>query len=240
MIPRCSTNPSGATHGRVLTFGFLEMGWEDTQYEEIHPTIGWIPVESFDPGNWKPNWPNEAFNRRTPRDAYWGAKLVGSFSDEQIAAAVGAGRLPAAAAKALTDVLIRRRDKVVAHWYAQVTPIENVHVTPLRGSDSPILELSFEDLGLTAGVWEPEGTRYFWRLDDPASGTRASGDEAADRGERQGVSLPLRRLPGDAGSAEKGFATLQLVASRDGVTNRAATVYLRWDGHGYRVVGLEH
>jgi hypothetical protein len=229
-----------ATLGRVLTFGFLEVGWEEQEHEEIHPTIGWIPVESFDPGNWKPNWPNEAFNNCTPRDAYWGAKLVGSFSDEQIAAAVGVGHLPDVAAQALTDILIRRRDMVVSHWYGQVTPIEHVQTTLNLDAGLARLELSFDDLGLASGVWEPGETRYFWRFDDPGSGTRSRGDRAADSGDRQAISLELRQLPGNAPGAEKDFATLRLVASREGVTNREATVYLRWDGHEYRVAGLEH
>jgi len=229
-----------ATLGRVLSFGFLEMGWEDARYEEIHPTIGWMPVETFDPGSWRPNWPNQAFNNRTARDGYWGAKLVGSFSNEQIAAAVQAGRLPAKAAAALTEILIRRRDKVISYWYAQVTPIENVDVTLLRGAASSILELSFDDLGLVAGVWDPEGTRYFWHFDDPASGTRGRGDRAARAGARQAVSIEPRRTPGDDRSADKEFAILRLVASREGATSRAATVYLSWDGSEYRVVGLEH
>lgn len=229
-----------ATLGRVLSFGFLQVGWEDQAYEEIHPTIGWIPVEIFDPGSWKPNWPNEAFNKRTPRDGYWGAKLVGSFDDEQIAAAVGAGHLPAAAAEALTEILIRRRDKVVSHWYAQVTPIENIDATLNLDGDPARLELSFDDLGFESGVWESGATSYFWRFDDPATGTRSGGDQAADSGDRQVISLELRRLPGDAPVAEKDFAILRLIASREGVTNREATVYLRWDGREYRVVGLEH
>ncbi|MGD2217315.1 MAG: hypothetical protein PVJ64_11175 [Gemmatimonadales bacterium] len=229
-----------ASLGRALSFGFLKMGWEGQQYEEIHPTIGWIPVESFDPGSWKPNWPNEAFNKRTARDGYWGAKLVGSFSDEQIAAAVGAGHLPEQAADALRDILIRRRDKVVSYWFAQVTPIENVDAKLLRSSDAPTLAISFDDLGLAAGVWEPEETRYFWRFDDPASATRISGDRAADSGDRQAIGLELPRLPGEAASGEGDFAILRLVARREGVTDREATIYLRWGGHEYRVVGLEH
>jgi hypothetical protein len=229
-----------ASLGRVFSFGFLEMGWEDLLYEEIHPTIGWIPVESFDPGSWKPNWPNEAFNMRTPRDGYWGAKLVGSFDDAQIAAAVGAGRLPEEAADALTGILIRRRDKVLSHWYAQVTPIENVETRLHLDADLARIELSFDDLGLDSGIWEPGETRYYWRFDDPASGTRSRGDRAAHSGDRQAVALELRRLPRDATSAEEDFAILRLVASREAVTNRAATVYLRWDGQEYRVVGLEH
>ncbi len=181
-----------ATIGRVLTFGFLEVGWEEKQPEEIHPTLGWIPVETFEPGSWKANWPNEAFNKRTPRDGYWGAKLVGSFSDAQIAAAVEAGRLPEEAAEALTDILIRRRDMVVSYWYAQVTPIENVEVKMTHGSGPGTLQSAFDDLGLDAGVWEPGETRYFWRFDDPASGTRGSGDLAADSGHRQAVPPPSR------------------------------------------------
>jgi hypothetical protein len=118
--------------------------------------------------------------------------------------------------------------------------VENVETTVYLDADPARLELSFEDLGLNSGVWKSGETTYFWHFDDPASGTRSGGEGAAGSGDRQVIGLALRRLPPVAPSAENDFAILRLVASREGVTNREATVYLRWDGRGYRVVGLEH
>jgi hypothetical protein len=51
----------------------------------------------------------------TDRDGYWGAKIVASFSDEQIAAAVAKYEDPRA-----RDYVVRtltRRDKIVRHWF---------------------------------------------------------------------------------------------------------------------------
>ena len=65
--------------GRMFTLGFFRMGWEEEPFEIIDPSIGWMAVEEFDPGKWKPNWPNEAFSSVKVVDGYWGAKLVARF-----------------------------------------------------------------------------------------------------------------------------------------------------------------
>lgn len=228
--------------GRMLTFGFLEAGWEGEIAEEIHPAIGWIPVETFVPAKWKPNWPNSAFNNRTPRDNYWGAKLVGSFTDEQIAAVVREGQLPQEAEEPLIRILIQRRDKVVSYYYAQVTPVENVATRLRRRGAEAMLEVSFDDLGLTAGVWEPAETRYYWAFDNPPSRRMQRGDEAARAGHRQTIRLALADLPGGGPAEDSQIAVLRLVAQRPGAQNREAVIYLHWDGaaRGYSVVGLEH
>lgn len=228
---------------RVFSFGFYTAGWEGQESEEIHPTIGWLPMDDFEPSKWRPNWPNAAFNKRTRRDDYWGAKLVASFSDEQIAAAVSQGQLPQPAEDALIRVLIRRRDKIVAYWYSRVTPLENPRVILDTDGDRPTLRLSFEDLALSAGLFEPGQTRYFWRFEDPASRSSAQGEKAAGAGDRQVIELELPKLPaaGREGSPDI-FGTLKLKVAHAGALNPEAIVYLRWDGPdvGYTIVGLEH
>ena len=68
---------------------------------EEQPEIGWFTAEDFDPDEYRSGRKVPAHRRMTDRDAYWGAKLVTSFSDEQIAAivaqaqpAAGRGDLP--------------------------------------------------------------------------------------------------------------------------------------------------
>ncbi len=232
-----------ATIGRLFTLGFLEKGWEDRQFEEYHPAVGWLHVEDFQPGKWKANWPNPAFNKRTARDNYWGAKLVGAFSDGQIAAAVSEGHLPPGAAEILTRILIRRRDKVVEHWYAKVAPIENPDAELQSTENGQALAVSFDDLGLQAAVWGPGETRYLWRFEDPASRTFSRGSRAARAGARQSLRIDLPATPaaGDLGR-DGAFATLRISAIRPRASSREAIIYLRWAGphDGYEVVGLEH
>ena len=253
-----------AVVGRLATLGFYRAGWEGEEAEVIHPSVGWMRVESFRPTRWTPNWPNEAYRQMTARDAYWGAKLVGAFSDRHVRAAVEAGRLPDAAAEdTLVDILIHRRDRILEHWYGRVTPLEEPRVEPGAagrvesaapdgagaGAGPPDaasgFTLTFRDLGLEAGAWSPGETRYRWRFAHPARGLEAEGTSGARGGARERVEV---RLPRGGGRAlevpgpREALATLRLAALRPGADGRAAVVHLRWrgPGAGYVAAGLEH
>ena len=233
------------TMARTVTLGFYKKGWEDVDFEQIHPSIGWIPVDGYDPGSWRPNWPNQAFRTVTPADGYWGAKLVASFSDEHVRAAVQEGALPVKEPEeALTQILIARRDKTVSYWYAKVTPIERVEAS-LAASSSPALEVSFEDLGLRAGLWTAEQTSYSWKFEDVYHQLEASADHSGEVGPRQTLRIDLDGLDFDAPGVSESEATAKLSVEvlRDAEpVGREAVVLLRWEGVGvgYRVVGLKH
>ena len=217
--------------GRLLTLGFYRVGWEGEAWEPIHPTIGWFRGEGFDPQRWKPNWPNEAFSNMTVADAYWGAKLVGGFDDERIRAAVAAGELPDPwAADTLAGILATRRDAIVRHWYAKVSPVEDPNVER-RGE---AWQLRFTDLGLHDGPWSRAGTRYEWRY-AAANGERGAGHEVTATGP-SGVEIALPAAP----SAEAATVVVRIVREGSGVEPRPARIYLRWTEDGYEVAGLEH
>ena len=235
--------------GRMFTLGFFRMGWEEEPFEIIDPSIGWMAVEEFDPGKWKPNWPNEAFSSVKVADGYWGAKLVGSFSEDQIRAAVSAGALPRQfAADTLARILSYRRDRVVEYWYAKVSPLENPEAT--RGSnDGAGFTLAFEDYGIKDGAWSAEGVSYQWELQHGALDRAWHGEQAAVPGSaRQTITVapdqPTSRAVGaDQNLSERdAIAVLQVTVKRDGGrgSRRPARVSLRWEGNGYQVVGLRH
>lgn len=218
-----------ATLGRMVTFGFYQKGWEDEEWAPIQPTIGWLSAGSFEPERWKPNWPNEAFHHQTTRDAYWGAKLVAAFTDEQIRAAVAAGGLPdEGAADTLATILMTRRDAIVRTWYAKVSPVEN----PSVGVRDGVPYVRFEDVGLRDGTWTRDGTRYEWRHDSRAGWT--GGDAATPVGSA-GVEIRLFGLPEPEARLE-----VRIVRRGSGVEPRPALLYLRRSGYGYEVAGLEH
>ncbi len=235
------------TTGRIFTLGFYRQGWERQPSEVIDPSIGWMQVETFVPVGWKANWPNEAFVNRTVRDSYWGAKLVGSFTDAQIRAAVDAGELPSEfAADTLAAMLSYRRDRIVEYWYARVSAVENPEVQADAASGAGF-GLAFDDYGIRDGAWPAAGVTYSWKLRHDALGRRWEGASPAGEGPRQILSIkpaaaaagaPTRVL-----SEEEAIATLELtVNSQDDEHGRPATVYLEWDvaARHYRVVGLEH
>ncbi|HSE49024.1 MAG TPA: hypothetical protein VLA96_07450 [Terriglobales bacterium] len=78
------------------------------------PSVGRYSADGFDPLAWKPTFPVIAFENLTLRDARWAARIVGSFTDEQIRAAVATGELSdPAAAEYLARQIMARRDKTV-------------------------------------------------------------------------------------------------------------------------------
>jgi len=233
---------------RLVTLGFYRAGWEGVEGAVIHPAIGWMSTKTFDPGSWEPNWPNRAYSRMTAADGYWGAKLVGSFSDSQIRAAVAAGDLPGEAADTLSEILEYRRDRIVEYWYRRVTPIEEPRVDEWSGPGGRRLRVSFRDLGLVEELREPGRTRYRWRLEHPELGVRAEGEFRGKRGSTRQTLAPQVAWPAELPSAGEltgtaALARLRIRALRsgDGIPE-PASVWLRWQGpeEGYRVVGLRH
>lgn len=242
--------------GRLLTLGFFRVGWEGAEWTAIHPTLGWLRGEGFEPQRWKPNWPNEAFSNMTVADAYWGAKLVGGFDDERIRAAVAAGELPDPwAADTLATILSTRRDAIVRYWYAKVSPVEN----PRAANGDGLVAVRFDDLGLRDGPWTASRSRYEWIFEEPLLDYRVGGvvPHAAPAGEVEILVpspvfeiAPLSRTDSDTPSAAQAaargrsgsHATLEvrIVRGGSGVEPRPARIYLRWTGDRYEVAGLEH
>lgn len=225
---------------RLFSLGFFRMPWQMTESAVIHSEIGWMPVEDFDPKNWKPRWPNEAFLRMTASDGYWGAKIVGSFTDAQIRAAVKEGQLSPVAADTLAKILSFRRDRTIEYWYAQVTPIEDIEVharsSAVQGSviKQSGITVSFDDLAIRQGVRAAADVSYDWRFKHPARGIDLHGRaDASDTTGRQTIEIAFSgERPGQAAGSEPSFAVLQINTAR---------VHLSWSAAtGYQVVGLEH
>lgn len=240
------------TVARLVTLGFYRVGWEGRESGHLHPTVGWMRVEDFEPEAWRANWPNRAFWNMTPRDAYWAAKLVAAFEPAHLRAAVEAAGLPDPSA---TDTLVAairvRAEKTVAHWYGAVTPLEEPALRAGGAAAGPgRLELTFRDLALEEEIAEPGATRYRWRFRHAALGLEASGTTPAGDGPPQRIVVDLpsptddrRRARGAAPTdGAAALARLEITALRPGSAGRPAVVHLRWRGReaGYEVAGLEH
>jgi hypothetical protein len=249
-----------AFFARLPTFGFYKVGWEGKEYEVIDPSIGWIPVDSYRPGGWKPNWPNAAFRSATVADGYWAAKIVGRFSDGLIRAAVEAGELPdRRAADTLTAILIARRDKTVDYWFGRVSPLEGVLVDCTDAS-GPGFGVRFDDMGIAVGARHRSNTRYEWELRDEGRGRHWKGSSFPPGAgpSRLHVAPPAATdacrptsavetpSSGHTDVSPERLAVLRIRAEKLGPTAtprpRPANVYLVWisEEEGYAVIGLEH
>jgi hypothetical protein len=95
-----------------------------------YPSIGYIEGETFDPMAYRSNWPNPAFDNMTRRDGYWAAKIVASFTNGQIEAAVRAGEYSDPnAERTLVQILEQRRDRVADYWFRRVAPLDRFRFT---------------------------------------------------------------------------------------------------------------
>jgi hypothetical protein len=110
---------------RYVTLGFVQEPWRKIPRTVEIPALGNFESAVWNPDGFKSLQPHPAFRERTHGDDYWGAKLVASFSDAQVAAAIDAAGYEDPRVKpALLQLLLERRDKLVRYWFDRVTPLD--------------------------------------------------------------------------------------------------------------------
>jgi hypothetical protein len=201
----------------AFTFGIADRAWRRVKYPVI-PEVGNLEADFFDPDKWKPEYPNPAFERMQPEDAFWAARIVARFSDEAIAAIVKTGRLGNPDAEAyLADVLKKRRDKVVARYYRVVSPLAG-----FRLADGTV---AFDDLGPRSGLASAGAYETEWAAFDNVTGARKP------------LASPARSLAIPA--SDEPFLVMRARAVRDeGARDPYVDVFLR-NGPSPSVVGLD-
>jgi hypothetical protein len=133
---------------RLITLGFAVEPWRRAKQKTGLPSVGNFEAEMFVPDEWRPSQYVQPFRKMALGDAYWGAKVVASFSDRQIAAAVdAAGYEDPRASAYLRQILSERRDKIARYWFARVAPLDFFEVR-----DG---ELHFHDLAVDLGLESP-------------------------------------------------------------------------------------
>ncbi len=148
---------TAAALSNFFTLGLNVRDWEKAPEVEF-PSVGRFSSVGFRPGKTAMNVLNPAFSMRTDLDGYWGAKLVMSFTDEQLQMVVQEGRLSDPAAEAfLLNILQQRRDMTGKYWFSRVNCLDNFTVHDLPGE---LQELRFRDLGIESGFWLDKDTKY--------------------------------------------------------------------------------
>jgi len=72
---------------RIATVGLSGGDWAETVAPDW-PGVGHFESGGFVPEKWRPEWPNPAFQRATPADAFWAAKKIRHFSRSDVARVV--------------------------------------------------------------------------------------------------------------------------------------------------------
>jgi hypothetical protein len=170
-------NPHRPVHGKaylidprymiaaVPQLGFHQFSWDTVSTRFQYRETGYFESDLFNPGKWVPTHPNPAFEKMTLRDAFWGVKVVSSFSNEDIVAIVETGEISnPEAEKYLVETLIQRRDKIISHWSKKITLFSNFEVTE---SNSELL-LKFEDISSNYAVLSKDKITYRFKI-NPAT-----------------------------------------------------------------------
>lgn len=147
----------GAIGRSMAEAGFYVKPW-DVPIKMEYPAVGYFESEYFDPERWRPTYPNPAFLRATVRDGYWGAKIVTSFTDEDIDTIVHTGGFTdPRAERYVATVLKARRDKVGRYYFNLVNPLERFS---LADTASGKQALTFENLALSRRYVPAETVAY--------------------------------------------------------------------------------
>ncbi len=150
------------TIGRsMVEAGFYVKPWEIPIKME-YPSVGYFESEYFDPERWRPSYPNPAFLRTTLRDAYWGAKIVTSFTDEDIEAIVRTGGFTdPRAARQIADVLKARRDKIGRYYFSLVNPLDRFTVSEGPSGEQALV---FDNLAISRNYAPAKSAIYQYTI----------------------------------------------------------------------------
>jgi hypothetical protein len=194
---------------QFLSLGLYVPGWMRADYPHI-PEIGHLEYETFDPETWRNNYPNPAFDLRTPGDTYWAAKKAMAISNEAIRAMVEAGQYSDKEAVDWTArCLIERRNRIGRAFLNDVLPLDNFAVRSGK--------LVFEDLAVKYGFHKRREYTVKWSEFENAAGRKAPIAGAAT------MNLPRAR-------SEYLVADIQADDPQ-----KTVTVYVR----GEKVVGID-
>lgn len=216
----------------AVTFGLWVNPWEEIDATDFipHPSVGYFRSGTFHPGRWVPVHPIPAFENMTLRDAFWGAKQVMSFSDDDIRAIVETGELSSREAEDyLVKTLIERRDKIGAYWFRKINPVDKFQVE--RRGDQIILQ--FVDLGTEKGIFDSETTRYVYSL-------KSTDGEVFEEHGTTGQHTFTHTVPAQT-PGESQVLLYEMVTQRKEVkaAEKKVKIYVIEDRSGIRVGGIQ-
>lgn len=199
----------------MVSLGLHVPAWQRADFPHIR-AVGHFDAATFEPGKWKPNYPNPAFLNCRPDDAFWAAKQVVAFTDAEIRAMAETGEYSdGRAVEYLTRTIAERRDRIGRHYFSQVLPLDNFRIE--NG------QLRFDDLAVLRGFATVRTYQIHWARYDNQTGreTPMGGESSArlpDIGERGYCKADIRRAGGD---------------------RKNVAVYLRRGNDAWSVVGIE-
>jgi hypothetical protein len=149
---------------QFLSLGLVVPAWMRAHYPHL-PEAGHLEYKTFDPETWRNNYPNPAFDLRTPGDTYWAAKKVLAFRDEDIRAIVATGQFSdPRAAEWIARCLIERRNRIGRAFLNDVLALDDFAIRDGK--------LAFTDLAVKYGFHAARQYSVAWSVFDNRTGQR--------------------------------------------------------------------
>jgi hypothetical protein len=209
----------------AISFGIWDRPWRHVKYPD-YPAIGRFEGDFFKPEKWRPEYPNPAFERMLPEDAFWAARIILRFSDEMIRAIVKTGKIADPEAEDyLVRTLIKRRDKIIRHYLPQTSPLDEFRIEREGASNS----LNFVNLMLTSGLSDSDVYEYEWFQFDNLTGTLTK--------LIQSTTTSQTRIPVPQGGSEYIMVRIQSEGTEKS-PQHSIDIYLR-DQANPKIVGIE-
>jgi hypothetical protein len=203
---------------QIASLGLFVPRWARAHYPRL-PSVGRFEWQVFDPEKWVPEYRNPGFANRLPDDAFWAAKQVMAFSDDEIRAIVKAGQYSNPAAEEwVAKCLMARRDKIGKTFFAKVLPL---HRFSVEGN-----HLVFEDLAVKHKLKPSRNYKVQWSRFDNVT--------------QQQSPLPCVNtltLPNEVPQAGPGEYFAAEIDGGD--AQKSVTVFLRKEMRDIKVVGID-
>lgn len=208
-----------------ISLGIWDRSWRYVQYPD-YPAIGRFESDFFQPDAWRPEYPNPAFERMLPADAFWAVRIIHRFSDEMVRAIVKTGKLQDLEAEDyLVQTLLKRRDKIIRHYLPLASPLDGFLI--MQVGDSTYLK--FVNLMIEAGISESDHYEYEWYRFDNLTGVLTSLDLSASTDQ---TSIPI---PQSSGS----FLMVRILSSSQKAGDQhKIDIYIRNEANPL-IVGIE-
>lgn len=210
---------------------------DEKNVEPISPAMAIFSNLEFEPEGWSPSFPVLSFENMTDEDAFWGTRILLSFSEPELRAIIKTAQYSNSAdAEYLLKTLMDRRAAIGRHWLSKVNPIAQFSVE--AGPGGP--ELRFKDLVIEHGWAAPESAEYIYEVEN---NHRKAVSGKSTRATRIPLGQPVISASGsngNGGGKEEGVVRVKIETVRAGADRDPVTVYLYPDGgQRYRVVGIE-
>ncbi len=204
---------------QVLMLGLTPKEWERVEFPKLRG-IGNFESQSFDPDNWKTDYPNRAFLSRLPDDDFWAAKQVMAFTDDDIRAIVETARFSdPRSTEYMIATLAERRNKIGRAFFSKVLPLDHFRIE--NG------ELLFDDLAVQYGFRTHPHYRVRWfrfsNVDEKTEPIAAN----------ESTRLPVEAVRSSRGS----YFSATINAPDD--PHKLVSIYFRKEKTGYKLVGID-